>query len=102
VGELGGSITDAFATGAVSAQGKYGIAGGLVGSEGNGGSITDAYATGAVSIGTGGDAAGGLVGYLLANVEGGRSPTHTPLERGRGDRAGSTPSAASWATSTTV
>jgi hypothetical protein len=59
--QQGGSISDAYATGAVS--GVTG-AGGLVGEE-DGATISDAYATGAVSAQQGG-AAGGLVG-----VEGG-------------------------------
>ncbi len=56
--QSGGSISKAYATGAVS--GTDGYVGGLVGSQ-VGGSISNAYATGAVS-GTNGNA-GGLVGY---------------------------------------
>jgi filamentous hemagglutinin family protein len=55
VGESSGTITDAYATSAVS--GGYGV-GGLVGQQ-QSGSISDAYATGAVS---GPEAVGGLVG----------------------------------------
>ncbi|MFC4299877.1 GLUG motif-containing protein [Castellaniella hirudinis] len=59
---LGGSIANAHATGAVSGA----TAGGLVGENDGGGSITDAYATGKVS--STGDA-GGLVGWNGGNVD---------------------------------
>ena len=53
-----GTITDAYATGAVSGGSSVG---GLVGDSVIGSTITDAYATGAVS---GSGSVGGLVGYL--------------------------------------
>ncbi|MBB5886707.1 filamentous hemagglutinin N-terminal domain-containing protein [Xanthomonas sp. LMG 8992] len=56
VGSNRGAITNAYATGAVSGGNTVG---GLVGSNGTGGTITNTYATGAVS---GGNAVGGLVG----------------------------------------
>jgi filamentous hemagglutinin family protein len=59
VGFSQGSITNAFATGAVGGSGWF--LGGLVGW--NAGSITNAYATGAVTTGAGGGYTGGLVGY---------------------------------------
>ena len=59
VGSNVGSITDSYATGAVSGQ----YCGGLVG--GNGGSITDSYATGAVSAGLYG---GGMVGINTSDL----------------------------------
>ncbi len=66
-GALGGTITNASSSAAVSA-GSAGIAGGLVGLLTDGGSISNAFAAGAVSVGTaaGGDAseAGGLVGWM--------------------------------------
>jgi hypothetical protein len=58
-----GSITDAFATGAVSGSD---LVGGLVGLQVTG-SISDAYATGAVSA-PGGGTVGGLVGLLAADA----------------------------------
>ncbi|MEN6411520.1 MAG: GLUG motif-containing protein, partial [Veillonellales bacterium] len=54
----GGTITDCYATGSVSATGSSTYAGGLVGQNDNG-TITNCYSTGSVS----GNSAGGLVGW---------------------------------------
>ena len=84
-----GNIRDSYATGAVTGRGKFGSAGGLVGSH-NGGLIAVCYATGAVTgihkagglVGVGGgvvasyatgavagnDYAGGLIGYSAGNI----------------------------------
>jgi filamentous hemagglutinin family protein len=62
VGLAAGSISNAYATGAVSGTGNF--HGGLVGSQVRG-SITDVYATGAVS---GSDQAGGLVGVAGGTI----------------------------------
>jgi filamentous hemagglutinin family protein len=67
VGSNYGTITHAYATGAVTnvaPPSTLGAAGGLVGS--NNGSITNAYATGAVT--SGGYAVGGLVGLNLGTI----------------------------------
>ena len=61
VGDNGGSITNSYATGAVTGDWRVG---GLVGS--NGGSITNSYATGAIT-GTG-DEVGGLVGSNRGSI----------------------------------
>jgi hypothetical protein len=63
LGENGGSVTESYATGNVQAQsngGGIGIGGGLTGFA-TGGTISNSYATGAVS-GPDGSAIGGLVG----------------------------------------
>ncbi len=60
MGENGGAITEAHATGAVSGS-TY--VGGLVGFDINDGTITKAYATGAVHGASGSIYVGGLVGY---------------------------------------
>jgi hypothetical protein len=61
----GGTISDAYATGAVNGL----VAGGLVGDNGPGSTISDAYATGAVTgIGSGSDI-GGLVGASNGTIE---------------------------------
>ncbi len=62
VGQNQGTINEAFASGAVSGGGDVG---GLVGVN-NGGTITNAYATGSVAL-TANDNAGGLVGYYFAS-----------------------------------
>jgi len=55
----GGTVTNCYATGAVTSIGEYNAVGGLVGFLG-GGTVTNCYATGAVT----GDYAGGLVGVV--------------------------------------
>ena len=61
VGGNGGTITNSYATGDVTATGESWSIGGLVG--GNGGTITNSYATGrVVATGSGGGFVGGLAG----------------------------------------
>jgi len=59
----GGTVTNCYATGAVTSIGEYNAVGGLVGFLG-GGTVTNCYATGAVT----GDYAGGLVGVNEGTV----------------------------------
>ncbi len=62
--ESGGTISEAYATGAVSGSGSE--VGGLVGY--SSGTINDAYATGAVTAGSSGTDIGGLVGYSFGTI----------------------------------